>query len=323
MAIASSSADSPASPASPDSPAVLLLAYGAPERLEDVEPFLRDVRGGRPTSAALVTELCERYAAIGGRSPLRARTEEQAAALARALGRDARVYVGMRHWHPFVDDVVARMRAAGERRAVVVPLAPHYSRLSIGRYEERVEAARGTMEIAFVRTWHDHPCFLDAVASRVREALRRFELEADETVPVLFTAHSLPARILADGDPYRSELEASMHGVLARLAPRPGRLAFQSAGRTEEPWLGPDAVQVLAELAAEGAREVLLCPLGIVSDHLEVLYDVDVAYQQVARGLGLRLARTESLNASPLLIAALAHVARAAARTRGWTAAWT
>jgi protoporphyrin/coproporphyrin ferrochelatase len=313
MAIASSSADSPA---------VLLLAYGAPERLEDVEPFLRDVRGGRPTPAALLAELRERYAAIGGGSPLRARTEEQAAALARTLGDDARVYVGMRHWHPLVDDVLVRMRAAGERRAVVVPLAPHYSRLSIGRYEQRVEEARGPIEVAFVRTWHEHPCFLEAVASRVREAMRAFEVEPGETVPVVFTAHSLPERILDEGDPYRSELEASMRGVLARLEPRPARLAFQSAGRTEERWLGPDAAQVLAELAAQGARSVLLCPLGFVSDHLEVLYDVDVAYQAVARDLGLRLARTESLNASPLLSAALADTARAAARTQGWTAAW-
>ena len=299
--------------------AVLLLAYGAPQSLDEVEPYLMDVRGGRPTPPAVVEEVRRRYARIGGRSPLLERTREQAAALARCLGNGAPVYIGMRHWRPYIRDALAQIRADGFGRVVAIALAPHYSRLSIGAYERALAEARGPLEVAMVRQWHDHPRFLDAVEERVRAALGRFDPREPGLVPLLFTAHSLPQRITADGDPYVPQLEASVAGVLARLGRTSARFAFQSAGRTPEPWLGPDAAQVLEELAAEGERRLVLCPIGFVSDHLEVLYDVDVEYQALARSHDMRLERTESLNASPLLIETLADLARAAARSHGWT----
>jgi len=301
---------------------VLLVAYGAPERLEDVEPYLRDVRGGRPTPVEVVEELRGRYARIGGRSPLLERSMEQAGALARLLGNNAPVYVGMRHWHPYIRDVLARIARDGFSRVVAIPLAPHYSRLSIGAYQEALEQGRGPLEVATVRQWYDHPRFLDAVTDRVRDALARFEPRDRDRVFLLFTAHSLPRRILQDGDPYCSQLEASVRGVLDRLG-RNGeraRIAYQSAGRTPEPWLEPDAGAVLEELAAAGEHQVLLCPIGFVSDHIEVLYDVDIAYQELARSRALRLERPASLNASPPMIEALAGLARSTAASRGWEA---
>ncbi len=309
---------------SADSPlryAVLLVAYGAPQSLDEVAPYLQDVRGGRPTPPAVVEEVRRRYTRIGGRSPLLDRTREQAAGLQGLLGNGTPVYAGMRHWHPYIRDVLAAIGRDGFKRVVAIPLAPHYSRMSIGAYERALEEGRGALEVAMVREWYDHPRFLDAVTERVRAALDRFDPSIRAEVPLLFTAHSLPQRILAEGDPYSVQLEASVAGVLTRLGRRArggGRFAFQSAGRTPEPWLGPDAAVVLEELAGLGERQVVLCPIGFTSDHLEVLYDVDVEYQELARHLGIRLERTESLNASPLLIEALADLVRATAESRGW-----
>ncbi len=307
---------------SADSPlryAVLLVAYGAPQSLDEVAPYLQDVRGGRPTPPEVVEEVRRRYTRIGGRSPLLDRTREQAATLHSWLGNDTPVYAGMRHWHPYIRDVLAAIREDGFKRVVAIPLAPHYSRMSIGAYERALEEGRGPLEVAMVREWYDHPRFLDAVTERVRAALDRLDPSIRAEVPLLFTAHSLPQRILAEGDPYSAQLEASVAGVLARLGRRDrSRFAFQSAGRTPEPWLGPDAAVVLEELAGLGERQVVLCPIGFTSDHLEVLYDVDVEYQELARRLGIRLERTESLNASPLLIEALADLVRATAGSRGW-----
>jgi ferrochelatase len=317
MATASWSADPAEDPAGDGAWAVLLLAYGAPGSLDDVEPYLADVRGGRPTPPELVEEMRDRYRAIGGRSPLLERTLEQARALERALGGQAAVRIGMRHWHPYLSDVLAAMARDGVRRVVALPLAPHASRLSVGAYAERVAAARGPMEVAFVGGFHDHPGFLDAVAERTEAALARLPAEERDAAPVLFTAHSLPSRILPDGDPYLAQIEASVAGVLSRLGPRTARIGLQSAGRSAEPWLGPDAAAVLMELAVEHPS-VVLCPIGFVSDHLEVLYDVDVEYRALAARLGVRLERTESLNASPTFVAALADLVRRAARTRGW-----
>ena len=297
--------------------AVLLVAYGSPRGLDEVESYLNDVRGGRPTTREIVVELQRRYAAIGGRSPLLERTETQAAALGRALGGPP-VYVGMRHWHPYVGDVMARMRGDGQQRVVALPLAPHFSGLSIGAYRRAIEAGRGQLEVAMVPEWFDHPGFLDAVADRVREGLARFEPDRRETVALIFTAHSLPQRILADQDPYPTQLQASVAGVLERVGRTEARLAYQSAGQSPEPWLRPDAADVLRELASAGARDILVCPIGFVSDHLEVLYDVDIELRGVASGLGIRLERTGSLNDHPTFIASLAALVRESARRAGW-----
>jgi ferrochelatase len=297
--------------------AVLLMAYGGPGSLDEVEPFLQDVRGGRPTPPHLVAELRARYARIGGRSPIRELTEAQAAGVARLLGERFAVYVGMRHWHPYIADAVARIAADGQRRVVGIVLAPHYSALSIGVYEARLrEAARGRLDPIVVPRWGDEPAFLDAVAGRVTRALEQFP--AAPAVRVIFTAHSLPERIRALGDPYPTELEASAAAVAARVGLREWRVAYQSAGATPEPWLGPDAGAVVRELAGQGHRAFLVVPIGFVCDHVEILYDVDVAYRALAAELGARLERTESLNDDPLLATALAAIARRAAATQGW-----
>jgi ferrochelatase len=310
MATGSSSADRPPY-------AVLLVAYGSPGTLDDVAPYLHDVRG-RPAPPELVEELRHRYAAIGGRSPLLPRTEDQAHALSTALG-GVPVYVGMRHWHPYIADALARIRAAGHRRIVALALAPHFSRMSIGAYERQIEVARNGIAVTMVREWFDHPGFLDAVAAVVEEGLARFGRGSRERVALVFTAHSLPRRILDLGDPYADQLQASMSGVLTRLGLTRATFAYQSAGRSTGAWLGPDAAEVVEDLAREGAREVLLCPIGFVSDHLEVLYDVDIELRERARRLGVRLERTRSLNDDPVLIAALADLVRSAARGEGWT----
>lgn len=301
---------------------VLLVAYGAPSTVDDVEPYLLDVRGGRPTSPEMVTAFQQRYQAIGGGSPLLDRTNKQAAALAGALGGTVPVYVGMRHWHPYIRDVFQQVRADRVTRVVALALAPHFSTMSIGAYAQRIEEARGDIVTTMVRQWFDHPGFLDAVAERVREGLRRFPAGVRDEVPILFTAHSLPERILADGDPYEEQLRASVAGVLSRIGPRhrPHRFAYQSAGQAGGPWLGPDAADVIQSLAAAGSRHLLVCPIGFVSDHLEVLYDVDIEYRQLAAASGIQLERTASLNASPLLIEALAALVEEAARAEGWAA---
>ncbi len=294
------------------------MAYGAPLAPEEVEPYLLDVRGGRPTPPAVIEELKRRYLAIGGRSPLLERTQEQAAALRERLGGPP-VLVGMRHWHPYIRDVLAEAHRLGIERLVALPMAPHYSRMSIGAYQRAVEEARGEIEVAFIEQWFDHPKFLEAVAVRIRQALDRFPPSHRPAVPIVFTAHSLPQRILEDGDPYPRQLEASVAGVLARLPPQPHRFAFQSAGQSAEPWLGPDVEATLQELAAQGNDAVLICPIGFVADHLEVLYDVDIALRERAQQLGITLVRTESLNAHPLLIEALADQVMGQAQSRGWT----
>lgn len=298
--------------------AVLLMAYGGPASLDDVEPYLLDVRGGRPMSPEFVAEVRARYAKIGGRSPLREHTEAQAASLQRVLGTGFVVYVGMRHWHPYIRDAVERIVAGGHRRVVGIVLAPHYSALSVGAYEKKLlEAVDGRLTPALVRSWGDHPRFLDAVAGRVTQALQRFPAPGD--VQVIFTAHSLPERILATGDPYADELRASAEAVARRTGLTQWHFAFQSAGATQEPWLGPEAGAVLSDLARGGYRDVLIVPIGFVCDHVEVLYDVDIAYRALAARLGVRLERTDSLNDDPLLVDALAGLARKTAAERGWT----
>jgi ferrochelatase len=300
--------------------AVLLMAYGGPASLEEVEPYLQDVRGGRPTAPELAQEIRHRYARIGGRSPIRELTEAQATGVRRALDRRFAVYVGMRHWHPYIRDVVERIVADGHRRVVGIVLAPHYSTMSVGAYEKQLlEAAGGRLEPALVRSWADHPSFLDAVAGRVTRALQRFPPATRDAVQVLFTAHSLPERILATGDPYPDELRASAAAVAQRVGLATWRVAFQSAGATPEPWLGPEAGAVMTELAGQGHRAFLIVPIGFVCDHVEVLYDVDVVYHDLAGRLGVQLERTASLNDDPLFVGALAAIAQETAASRGWT----
>ena len=297
--------------------AVLVMAYGGPGNIDEVEPYLLDVRGGRPTPAPLVEEIRMRYARIGGRSPILELTRAQAAGVAKALGERYRVFVGMRHWHPYIKEAVEDIKRAGLRRVVGVVMAPHYSSMSVGAYEKKLlEAAGGSLETGLVRSWWDNRHFLDAVADRVTQARQRFAEPAD--VKIIFTAHSLPQRILAAGDPYPDELKASAEAVARRLNLKDWRLAYQSAGATSEPWLGPDAEDVITELGRAGHKAILLVPIGFVCDHVEILYDIDVEYQALAKRLAVQLERTASLNDDPGLVAAVADVARGAAGERDW-----
>ena len=295
----------------------MVMAYGGPGKLDDVEPYLLDVRGGRATSPQLVEEIRTRYARIGGRSPILELTRAQAAAVGRALGDRFHVTVGMRHWHPYIKEAVDELRRAGYRRLVGIVMAPHYSSMSVGAYEKKLlEAAGDDVATALVRSWWEQPRFLDAVATHLTEALQRFSRPRD--VQVIFTAHSLPQRILAAGDPYPDELLASAKQVAQRLRLKDWRFAYQSAGATSEPWLGPDAEEIMTELAKSGHNAILLVPIGFVCDHVEILYDIDVEYQALAQRLGVQLERTKSLNDDPGLVAAVTEVVRSAAAERGW-----
>jgi protoporphyrin/coproporphyrin ferrochelatase len=301
---------------------VLVMAYGGPNSLAEVEPYLLDVRGFRPTAPEIVEEVKARYAAIGGRSPILEQTQAQARALGAALaqnGQEYRVAIGMRHWQPRIGEALAQFATDGVDRAVGLVMAPHYSRLSIDLYFAQVERSRGAVEIAPIADWHLLPGYLDAVADRVRNALPRFPESVREQVPVLFTAHSLPQRILEWQDPYPNQLAASVREVMARLGPRAHRFAYQSAALTRDPWLGPDAGTVLAELAGEGHRHVLVAPIGFTCEHVEVLYDVDIELRERAAPLGIQLERIEMVNGHPAMTVGLADLITATARGRGWT----
>ncbi len=295
---------------------VLAMSYGTARGLDDVEAYYTHVRRGRPPTPELLSELTDRYRAIGGRSPLIEITEAQVAGLEKVLNEDEaaefRVYHGMKHQRPYLEVVVEEMAADGIERAVGLVLAPHYSRFSVGEYVERVEraAAAGGPRFSFVKSYATHPAFVDFVASRVREARDRLPEDLRDAAPVVFSAHSLPQRILAAGDPYPDELAGTARAVASRLGLSNHRTAWQSAGRTGEPWLGPDLTDVLRDMAADGVRAVVACPVGFVCDHLEILYDVDIEAQQVAREHGLTLVRTESPNDDPRFLEALAEVVR-------------
>jgi ferrochelatase len=291
------------------------MAHGSPDRLDDMAAYLQHVRGGRPTPQTLVDEMRGRYALIGGRSPLLDLTRAQGKALEERLNAGARrfrVYVGMRHWHPFIKDTVRQMVRDGIQRIVAVSLAPQYSSLSVGAYRRALETAQAglgvSLETATVTSWHDHPGLLRAFAERVQEVWSRLDAEERAQWRLVFTAHSLPQRVLAEGDPYPHEVERTAAGVARLLGLTAWEVAYQSQGATDEPWLGPRLEEVFAHAAAQGRKALLLVPVGFVCDHVEILYDIDILAQQVARERGLRLMRTASLNTSSTFIEALADV---------------
>lgn len=304
------------------------MAYGGPASLDEVEPFLLDVRGGRATPAELVEEVKARYRAIGGGSPILERTWEQARALEERLnrsggeGRGWRVFVGMRHWRPYVRDAVAEILAGGFDTLVALCLTPQESRISVGAYfralDEALDQAAARPEVVRVRSWHDQPGFLDALAGKVAAALVRFSAPECEGLQVVFTAHSVPESILSEDDPYERQVRETAAAVAERATshagrPLPWHVAYQSAGARAVPWLGPSLDEVMTRLAGEGARSLLVAPVGFVSDHVEVLFDLDVEARARARALGVHLERTDSLNASPDFITALADVVQTAA----------
>jgi ferrochelatase len=294
----------------PSRVAVFLMALGGPDSLENVEPYLLDLRGGRPTSPELVEEIRERYRATGGRSPVLEITRELAAKL--EARRPVRVFVGLRHWHPFIAEAWAEVVAYTPDRAIGICLAPQYSAMTVGKYLEKLADARtdvggGEIPLSAVKSWATHPGLVAGLAERVTEALSRYPAEERETVPVLFTAHSLPERILRDGDPYPDEVGATMEAVIARLpAGQPTTFAYQSQGRSPEPWLGPDVETTLDRLAVDGVPGVVIAPIGFLSDHVETLYDIDIEFRARAEKLGLRLERMAMPNADDDLADTLA-----------------
>ena len=296
---------------------VLVMAYGGPASLDEIPGYLADIRHGRPTPRAVVDEITENYRAIGGSSPLLAVTQRQVDALAALLGDDYNLYLGMRHWSPWIEEVVGEMVSDGVERAVSLVLAPHFSALSVAKYQQKVadglELYRGRIDFEHIASYHDAPGLVEAFAARVEEGLARWPDDEHERVHVVFSAHSLPERVLASGDPYAEQcLETAR--LVAERASVPEALwswAYQSAGRTPEPWAGPDVSEHLAELAAHGVRDVVSIPVGFVSDHVELLFDIDVRARQAAEGLGMRLERPPALNDDPVFISTLAELVRA------------
>ena len=279
------------------SEAVVLMAYGSPERIADVPAYYADIRGGRPIAPEHLDDLVARYRALGveEHNPLNAITEQTRAALERALG--VPVFTGMKHWHPRIADAAAAALANGANVVVGLVLAPHYSRLSIAGYREQLdEALAGRADLRMIESWHDYPPFVELIAERVRATHRH----------VVFTAHSLPARILDEGDPYQDQLLRTAALVADDAGLTDWSFAYQSESPTGVPWLGPDILDHLEDLRTRGVTDVLVCPIGFVSDHLEIRWDIDVEAQDRARGLGMDLQRIEMPNADPAFIQALA-----------------
>jgi ferrochelatase len=289
---------------------IFLLAHGAPDRLADIPEFLMNVRGGRPLPASAVEEIINRYASIGGGSPLLEITIRQAGALANVL--DLPVHIGMRNWKPYIEDAVRRMNNIQVTRAVALCLAPQNSRTSIGLYKtylaKAVEKVAPGLEVEFVESWHDHPGLIAAFREKAAAALARIEDEAGHSVPVVFTAHSVPVKTIEEGDPYERQVKETARLVAEAMGLSEYEVAFQSQGMTPEPWVGPTVESRIDALAARGLRHVLLVPVGFVADHVEVLYDIDVVFREYGVKKGVAVSRSESLNDSPLFIQALASI---------------
>jgi len=309
--------------------AVLLLAHGTPETVDQIPEYLRNVVSGRPLPQTVVEEIQHRYAQIG-HSPLTEITLAQAKLVESELaatGQPISVYVGMRNWRPYIPEVVRQMRADGIEEAAVICMAPQNSRTSVGLYRRAVEAEAGELRIDFTPGWAQHPLLADAFAERLRPALATLPQEVGQPVPVLFTAHSVPTRTVeapaADAeagkrlwpgqgaDPYAEEARHTAELVVARVPEIPRWwFAFQSQGASGGPWLGPSVEETLGRIAAEGVKTLILQPIGFLCDHVEILYDVDIYFRQYAAKLGVRLERPESLNTSVTLAKAVADLAR-------------
>ena len=318
--------------------AVLLLAHGTPETAEQIPEYLRNVVSGRPLPEHVIEEIKHRYALIG-RSPLTEITLEQGRLVEAELameGIDGQVYVGMRNWKPYIPDVVRKMRADGVEEAAVICLAPQNSRTSVGLYKRAVQAEAGSLNIDFTEGWAHDPLLADAFAERLRVAEAQLQRETGASVPVLFTAHSVPTRTVqapdeeaqtagprlwpGEGtDPYAQEARGTAELVAERVPEIPKWwFAFQSQGASGGPWIGPTVEETLTAIAGEGVKTLVLQPIGFLCDHVEVLYDVDIAFKEYAAKLGIRLERPESLNASPVLARAIAGLAkRGLARLKG------
>ena len=291
------------------------MAYGTPAKDEDIEPYYTHIRHGKKPNEVELQDLKKRYAIIGKRSPLLEITQSTAAKLRKRLEPyQVQVYTGMKHWHPYISEEFPKIVSDGTADLLSVALAPHYSKMSIGGYQDSVREANkshgDTLKLSFVDSWHLNPVFIDKWSQRIKSTVaNRF---GSREVYYLFTAHSLPERILAMNDPYKGQLLETSARIAKNLGLDRNSIgfAFQSAGHTSEPWLGPDILEKLAQLASERRKAVMVMPIGFVSDHLEILFDIDKEAQEVAYSLGIELARTESFNDSDDFIDILESVVR-------------
>ena len=318
---------------------VILLAHGAPDRLEDIPAFVRNVRSGRPLPPAAVEEITEHYRLInahegaepGEASPLTRLTLRQAAALQARL--ELPVLVGMRNWDPYIVEAVQQAAEQGLDHVTAICLAPQNSRTSVGLYRQHLEDARQKaapgLAVKFVESWHDHPGLIAALGERLKAALKQAgspseaedasKREGGASVPVIFTAHSVPERTIRDGDPYADQVRRTA-SLVAEAAGRDitsWSLAFQSQGMTPEPWIGPTVESEIDRWAADGRRRLVVAPVGFMCDNVEVLYDIDIVFRKYAKKKGITLFRPESLNDSPLFIEALADLVDRALHTKG------
>jgi ferrochelatase len=294
--------------------ALLLLAFGGPCSLDEVEPFLTRLFRGRTPSSEQLERVKERYRLIGGRSPLPEITLKQAKAMEESLnskGYRFTSYVGMRYGHPLIEETLQEILRDGIREVIALPMAPFRSSASTGAYVEEVSHIRKSIgekiAISFVVGWHLHPLFLEAIQEKIEEGLTQFTSEERKRVHLIFSAHSLPKSLVRD-EPYVKDMEESVREVVRKLKPLPWHIAFQSRGMGPEEWLGPDVESVLSEFSQQNVREVLIVPIGFVADHIEVLYDIDVLYQRKAESMGMVLKRTKSLNFSKKFIEALSKI---------------
>src|SRR6266849_1283909 len=285
-------------------PSVLLMAYGSPNSLDEVGAYLKEIRGGRTATPEEVQRLKERYRQVGGRTPLLDITKLQAQRLEERLRNNAiadRVYIGMKHWYPFTKDTVEEMVRDNVASIIGIALAPHYSKMSIGGYEDAVRRAlannKSSIPFFMVKNWHQERSLIDALASRVRTGLNK--MNDPQQAMVLFTAHSLPKRAVIPGDPYRAQLDETSRLVAEAAGTKSWSFAFQSAGEPRDTWLGPQIREQIVDIQTRGFKEILVCPVGFVSDHLEILYDLDIDARGYAWSLGVRLESTVSLDADP------------------------
>ncbi|MFW6096531.1 MAG: ferrochelatase [Chloroflexota bacterium] len=305
---------------------VLIMAYGGPGSLEEIPGYLADIRSGRVTTPSVLDEIRHNYAQLGGKSPLLEITRQQVAAVQDALDDRFRCYLGMRHWAPWIEDTVRDMLDDGITRAVSLVLAPHFSKLSVARYQAKIDEGlkmyRGEIEFKHITSYHDEPKYIQALARRVQEGLEKWPPAQRDDVHVIFSAHSLPQRILEMGDPYDSQLRETARLVAdsAGIADDNWSWSYQSAGRTSEPWLGPQIEEHIPALAQQGVKNIISVPVGFVSDHVEILYDIDIQAQAVAQEHGVRLERPPALNTDPLFVEQLADLVSQKARAAGWIA---
>ncbi|NTX99590.1 ferrochelatase [Deinococcus sp. JMULE3] len=297
---------------------VLFMAYGGPESLEDMPGYLADIRAGRVTTQAVLDEITNNYRQIGGKSPLpeftRAQVEATMQELQARVQRPLKAYIGMRHWNPWIEDAVREMLDDGITQAVAIVLAPHYSSMSVAKYQKKIKAGlsmnHGHIDFEFVNEYHTESGYVTALANRVREGIAAFPEGERDDVHVILSAHSLPVRILREGDPYADQLHESARLIAAAAGLRDDQWSwsYQSAGRSPEPWLGPQLDEHMHDLSGKGIKKVVSVPVGFVSDHVEILFDIDIAAQETAAELGMTLVRPPALNTDPLFIGTLASV---------------